>query len=97
VRYAALILLFLLVYSLLLRPLKKQLLTTFRELPARIASKRSQGGAAEAELGPGNDVATLSVGQQRATALKKQLVEKVKTEPAVTGKLVQAWLNEGSR
>jgi hypothetical protein len=39
----------------------------------------------------------LSVEQQRAAALKKQLVEKVKAEPAATGKLVQAWLNETGR
>jgi flagellar M-ring protein FliF len=97
VRYAALILLFLLVYSLLLRPLKKQLMTTFRELPARIASQRAQGSVVGAELTPGQTGAGLSVEQQRAAALKKQLVEKVKAEPAATGKLVQAWLNETGR
>jgi flagellar M-ring protein FliF len=98
VRYAALILLFLLVYGLLLRPLKKQLITTFRELPARMASGKTPGsGVAGAELAPGRDGTSLSEDQQRATALKKQLVEKTKTEPAATAKLVQAWLNEGSR
>jgi flagellar M-ring protein FliF len=97
VRYAALILLFLLVYALLLRPLKRQLLTTFRELPARIASQRAAGEGAGAELASGPGGAILSIEQQRAAALKKQLVEKVKLEPAATGKLVQAWLNEGSR
>jgi flagellar M-ring protein FliF len=98
VRYAALILLFLLVYALLLRPLKKQLLTTFRELPAQMASGKVPGtGVAGAELAPVHAGATLSEDQQRASALKKQLVERVKTEPAAAGKLVQAWLNEGSR
>jgi flagellar M-ring protein FliF len=97
VRYAALILLFLLVYAMLLRPLKKQVLTTLRELPARVASQKAQAaGAAAAELAAGQEAA-LSPEQQRATALKKQLVEKVKTEPAATGKLIQAWLNEGAR
>ncbi len=94
VRYAALILLFLLAYALLLRPLKKQLLTTFRELPARIASQKSQVAGAVELAG---QEATMSPEQLRATALKKQLVEKVKTEPAATGKLIQAWLNEGAR
>jgi flagellar M-ring protein FliF len=98
VRYAALILLFLLVYALLLRPLKKQLLTTFRELPARIAARKPQDSdGAAGELIPGKQGTTLSGDQQRTIALKKQLVEKANAEPAATGKLVQAWLNEGSR
>jgi flagellar M-ring protein FliF len=95
VRYAALLLLFILVYGLLLRPLKKQVLTTLRELPARIAGQKSQM-AQGAELASGLD-GTLSPEQLRATALKKQLVEKVKTEPAATGKLIQAWLQEGAK
>jgi flagellar M-ring protein FliF len=98
VRYVALILLFLLVYALLLRPLKKQLISTFRELPARIASGKVQpSGIAGGELVPLREGTSLSEEQRRATALKKELVEKAKTEPAATGKLVQAWLNEGSR
>ena len=98
VRYGALILLFLLVYMLLLRPLKKQLITTFRELPARIVAQRAQvAGAAGAELAAGQEGGQLTPEQIRASALKKQLVEKVKTEPAATGKLIQAWLHEGAK
>ncbi|MGO8794596.1 MAG: flagellar basal-body MS-ring/collar protein FliF [Candidatus Sulfotelmatobacter sp.] len=97
VRYAALILLFLLVYILLLRPLKKQVLTTFRELNSRLDLQKAQAAdAAAAELAAGQEAA-MTPEQQRAAALKKQLVEKVKTEPAATGKLIQAWLNEGAR
>lgn len=95
VRYAALILLFLLAYMLLLRPVKKQLLTTFRELPARIASKNSPLSADSAELTPGTGLASLPPEQQRAIALKKQLVEKVKGEPVAASQLIQAWLREG--
>jgi flagellar M-ring protein FliF len=96
-RYAALILLFLLVYAILLRPLKRQLLATFRELPARVAAQQSQVAGAGVELALGQDLASLTPEQQRAAALRKQLVEKVKTEPAATGKLIQAWLNEGAK
>lgn len=72
-------------------------MTTLRELPARINAKQAQAaGAAAAELAAGQEAA-LSPEQLRATALKKQLVDKVKTEPAATGKLIQAWLNEGVR
>jgi flagellar M-ring protein FliF len=97
VRYAALLVLFILAYVLLLRPMKKQLLTTLRELPARIAQKSQIAGMKGAELTGGPEMGTLSPEQQRATALKKQLVEKVKTEPAATGKLIQAWLQEGAK
>ncbi|MGA2744886.1 MAG: flagellar basal-body MS-ring/collar protein FliF [Candidatus Sulfotelmatobacter sp.] len=94
VRYAALILLFLLVYMLLLRPLKKQLLTTFKELPSKIAAKAQP--ANPAELAAGQE-AQMTPEQARAAALKKQLVEKVTAEPAATGKLIQSWLHEGVR
>ena len=46
----------------------------------------------------GQAAPALSPEQQRLITLKKQLVEKVKkTEPEATGKLIQAWLNEGAR
>jgi flagellar biosynthesis/type III secretory pathway M-ring protein FliF/YscJ len=98
VRYGALIMLFLLAYALLLRPVKKQLLTTFRELPGRVAAQKAQtGNAASADLGPGQDLATLPPEQQRAILLKKQLAEKLKGEPAAASQLIQAWLHEGGR
>lgn len=95
VRYAVLILLFLLAYLLLLRPLKRQLITTFRELPAQVASQNSR---LPGEPLPGMmEGVALSPEQQRAATLRKQLVEKAKTEPNATGKLIQAWLHEGGR
>jgi flagellar M-ring protein FliF len=90
VRYGALILLFLLAYSLLLKPLKKQLLITFKELPGRVASQKSAEGS------PGQEMAALPP-ELRAAALKRQLGDSVRTEPAAATKLIQAWLNEGAR
>lgn len=95
VRYAAIILLFLLAYALLLRPLKKQLLTTFRELPANLSARKQP--AAVAELDPGQDVNTLPAPQQRAVVLKKQLLEKVTDEPLAASKLIQAWIHEEAK
>jgi flagellar M-ring protein FliF len=95
VRYAAIIMLFLLAYALLLRPLKKQLLTTFRELPAVLSAKNQP--VAIADLAPGQDINTLPVPQQRAVSLKKQLLEKVTAEPAVASKLIQAWIHEEAK
>jgi flagellar M-ring protein FliF len=95
VRYAALILLFLLAYALLLRPLKKQLLTTFRELPAAISSKKQP--VTGVDLAPGQELATLAPDQQRSVNLKKQLLQKATAEPVATSKLIQAWIHEEAR
>jgi len=98
VRYGALILLFLLAYALLLRPMKKQILTTLRELPAKVAPAKTQvEGAVGAPLIAGQDIAALPPEQQRSLMLKKQLLEKVKSEPVTTSQLVQAWIHEEAK
>lgn len=94
VRYAAIILLFLLAYALLLRPLKKQLITTFRELPGAVAAKNE--GAAGPGLPASDEYNALPV-QQRGGNLKKQLVEKVTAEPVAASKLIQAWIHEEAK
>jgi flagellar M-ring protein FliF len=95
-RYAGILALFLIVYFLMLRPVKKQVLTAFRELPARI----SKGGvnnlagasaAIEVELPAGAEQS------KRAGALKKQLAEKVKSEPEAASRLVQGWIRETAK
>jgi flagellar M-ring protein FliF len=101
-RYGGIFALFVIVYLLILRPLKKQALTTLRELPARVAhkpkelSKASTAAAVatagvEVELPPGTEQA------RRATTLKKQLAEKVRTEPAAASRLVQTWIREDQK
>lgn len=88
-RIAAILLLFFAVYLTILRPVKKQVLAAFKELPARLASKTvsqveiTKGEAGELEAGVGS--------------LKKQLAEKVKGEPATATKLVQSWIRETAR
>jgi len=87
VRYGTMLLLFLLVYFLVLRPVKKQVVTTFKELPAHVAAgQKTQVALPEDNLTG-----------QRALVMKKQLVEKVKSEPVSAGRLVQAWLREGGQ
>jgi flagellar M-ring protein FliF len=95
VRYAALILLFLLAYALLLRPVKKQLVQTFRDLPAAMAAKKP--AVAGVDLAPGQEITALPPEQQRSVQLKKQLLEKVNSEPLATSKLIQAWIHEEAR
>ena len=98
-RYAGILALFLIVYFLMLRPVKKQVLTALRELPARMA--RNPKGLAGADAGAaavGVEVELPGAEQgRRATALKRQLSEKVKTEPAVASRLVQSWIREGGK
>jgi flagellar M-ring protein FliF len=92
VRYATILLLFLLAYALLLRPLKKQLIATFRELPARAAAASQLKGTQNDSEG-----GSLTAEQQRAAQLNKQLVEKVREEPATTSRLIQSWIHEGAK
>jgi len=83
-------LLFLVVYWLILRPVKKQAITAFRELPGKVikvATPALSTGAA-AGLEP-----ALSTGDgQKANQLKKLLTEKIKAEPAAASRLVESWV-----
>lgn len=110
IRYGALVLLFLTIYLLVLRPIKRQIVGTFRDLPkqlgmgkdstaklpagaplpvkadgsAQIETSLSQPGESPAEVNP-------------ATQLKKNLLEKVKKEPASAGRLIQSWIRQEGR
>ena len=112
IRYGALILLFLLMYLLVLRPIKRQLVTTFRELPKQLgmarASKESLPGTARNTLATkADDTASLeaSLSQlgdspleaKQAVILKKNLLEKVKKEPAGASRLIQNWMRQESK
>ena len=85
-RQAGLLALFLLAYLLLLRPVKKQVVTAFRELPQQVSAAQGQLQNSGGELDG-----------QRALVLKKQLADKVKAEPVSASRLVQAWLREGGQ
>jgi flagellar M-ring protein FliF len=89
IRYGALLVLFVLAYLLMLRPIQRQALG---------AGKRLAAGApdpdAEALLA-GNDTLELPPAVDdiaRANLLKQQLAQLVKTEPASTSRAVQAWV-----
>ena len=97
-RYFGIAALFLIVYMLLLRPVKKQIVDAFRSLPQRLARSAnaevsglsSAGATLEGAISPAAEQA------KRANLLKHQLTEKVKAEPAVASRLVQTWIREGS-
>lgn len=93
-RYVALAALFVVVYMLILRPVKKLAMTAFRELPARVAQrnalKPAPAGGALSPLEPPQP----SGEGQRANQLKKMLTDKVKAEPAAASRLVESWVRE---
>lgn len=97
VRYGALILLFLLAYLLLLRPLKKQAVTALKQIPERAISKQQAELAARDLQNIPAELRSMTDEQRRTFSLQKQMVEKVKTEPLVTSKLVQSWLHESGQ
>ncbi len=102
-RYGALACLFASVYMLLLRPLKKQLLATFRELPRRLSAGATPaaiaGGtssaAADLEGILGQPIGEGDASFKKISVLKKHLAEKINREPAGATRLIQNWLHEG--
>ncbi len=96
-RYLGIAALFLVVYFLILRPVKKQAVAAFKELPGKIAKGAQgalSGGAAGALAGRGEGEGKAPGEGQRATDLKKMLTEKVKAEPAAASRLVESWVRE---
>jgi len=94
-RYVALGALFLVIYALVLRPVKKQAIAAFKELPGKIAQHKaarpvSASGVVEALTEGGEPLA----GGQRAKQLKRMLTDKVKAEPASASRLVESWVRE---
>jgi flagellar M-ring protein FliF len=95
IRYVGISILFGLIYMLLLRPIKKQALTAFSQLPDRSAAQLK---AEMASMTPGSpEVIALNDADRQSLGLQKQLTDRAKSEPAVTGRLVQAWLREGAQ
>jgi flagellar M-ring protein FliF len=95
-RYVGLALLFLVVYMLVLRPVKKQALAAFRELPGRIrnlATVPAGEASANGQLVAGESEG----GEKRAGQLKRLLTDKVKAEPESASRLVQGWVQQGAK
>jgi flagellar M-ring protein FliF len=95
-RYVGITLLFLAVYALILRPVKKQALAALKQIPAQLA-RAGKAPAAESGLGGqlnAIEMPAASEEAQRAGLLKKQLTEKIKTEPAAASRLVQGWIRD---
>ena len=89
IRYGALLVLFVLAYLLMLRPIQRQALGAGKRLAAGAPDPDAEAllaGTDTLELPPAvDDIA-------RANLLKQQLAQLVKTEPASTSRAVQAWV-----
>jgi flagellar M-ring protein FliF len=92
-RYVGITLLFLLVYALVLNPVKKQAIAAFKQIPGQRVEPLAGGAAAQSSLS-GIDLPLGSDEAKRAGALKKELAEKIKAEPAAASRLVQTWIRE---
>jgi len=92
-RYLGITLLFLVVYALVLNPVKKHAIAAFKQIPAHLA-KPLAAGAAPANVLAGLDLPPASEEARRAGALKKELGDKIKAEPAAASRLVQTWIRD---
>ena len=93
-RYLGITLLFLLVYAMILRPVKNQALAAFRQIPQQLTQSLAAAPAGMAGALSGIEIPGTTDEARRTIALKKELSDKIKTEPAAAGRLVQAWLRE---
>jgi flagellar M-ring protein FliF len=88
IRYAAMAVLFLMVYMLMLRPIQKRALAA---LPPAALAARVAEGADPASLEASEAAASLAA---RSQVLRKQLADFVKAEPESSTNAVRAWLRE---
>jgi flagellar biosynthesis/type III secretory pathway M-ring protein FliF/YscJ len=87
-RPLSLLVLFLLAYLFVLRPVQKQALA-----PVQINAQPALAGAPKVErLGTG--FGEMNLDAQRATQLKEQTIELIKQKPVNTARAVQVWLRE---
>lgn len=93
-KYASLLLLFVLAWALIFRPVQKQIVSVVRELGAG-----SPNSIALPELGsgielPANDLDNLLEADTNTVGLKRRLTEMVQAEPATMTRTLQSWLQE---
>jgi flagellar M-ring protein FliF len=92
-RYVGITLLFLVVYALVLNPVKKHAIAAFQQIPTHLTQSLAGAAAGGNMLGK-IDLPPASDEARRAGALKKELGEKIKAEPAAASRLVQTWIRD---
>lgn len=104
IRYAVILLLFGLVYLLILRPVKNQLVESFRQLtaPPVPALAGAAAGGEDAALAAGSipdNELEAQLGQtnsqvEQVVKMKRHLADRVKNDPIGASQLVRQWINE---
>ncbi|MGE5111434.1 MAG: flagellar basal-body MS-ring/collar protein FliF, partial [Acidobacteriaceae bacterium] len=93
-RLGAVGVLFFAVYLMLLRPVKNQLVTSFREMSQRLRAKAGKPAIIEGAVqGAQNSLEGESVTPE-SVRLKKQVLGKAKSDPLATSRLLQSWMRE---
>ena len=93
-RYAALLLLFVLVWALMFRPMQKQVVASLKELALPGSSPALLPAAAgKPELATGAQGAAPAADPENA-ALKREIHDLVQAEPAAMARTLQTWLRE---
>jgi len=108
VRYAGLAVLFLLIYLMVLRPVKRQIAAALAaQQPQLHAGTRQQralgkGETPQSELsvetggGAGaGELTDINTEVKRTVVLKNQLVERIKKDPEAASRLIQNWVRQG--
>ena len=95
-RYAAMLMLFLLVWALMIRPVQKQVLASLKELPAPVVSQTAMlPGTTLAGSGLASNAAKAALENDAETVrLKRELTDLVQAEPASMTRTLQSWLRE---
>ena len=100
-RYAGLCALFIVIYLLVLRPVKNQVIRMLQQPlvvadsgDAVVGTKAAVLEAKRTHIGLPGDTTDASPEVQRVVALKKQLVTKVQEDPASASRLIQNWLRK---
>jgi flagellar M-ring protein FliF len=91
-RYALVGLLFLVIYWMVVRPVRKQIVQSFKQIQNHHAGETVLNGTTGEALPALVD--NLDPATQQTAQLKKQLVERAKAEPVNASQLVQSWLRE---
>lgn len=93
VRYASMLVLFVLIWALLLRPMQKQVAGWSKELTA--GSTTTELIAGEAKTDRAASTISVTVGNEaESTVIKRELGELIGAEPAAMSRTLQAWLRE---
>ena len=94
VRYVGLLILFLLVWALMIRPVQKQVVASIRELPAPAAVPVLEASAASTPALTAQAARAALEDDAETVRLKHELSQLVQSEPASMTRTLQSWLRE---